>query len=62
MDRLIRELKSTPAMKGQERVYVAGEIEFETEKERTAKGIPLIESVLAGLKAVGEQLSVRFDL
>jgi LDH2 family malate/lactate/ureidoglycolate dehydrogenase len=62
MDRLIRELKSTPPAKGQERVYVAGEIEFETEKERTAKGIPLIESVLAGLKAVAEQLSVRFDL
>ena len=62
MDRLIRELKSTPPIEGQERVYVAGEIEFETAEERAERGIPLLPSVLKGLREVGEQLSVPYDL
>jgi LDH2 family malate/lactate/ureidoglycolate dehydrogenase len=62
MDRLIRELKSTPPVEGQERVYVAGEIEFETARDRARHGIPLLNSVLVGLKEVGKQLSVPFGL
>lgn len=62
MDRLIRELKSTPPIEGQKRVYVAGEIEFETAEERGERGIPLLPSVLKGLREVGEQLGVRYDL
>lgn len=62
MDRLIRELKATPPVAGQERVYVAGEIEFETARERAANGIPLLGSVLKGLRDVSEQLGVAYDL
>ena len=62
MDRLIRELRSTPPVEGQKRVYVAGEIEFETAKERTARGIPLLGSVLKGLRDVSEELGVPYDL
>ena len=62
MDRLIRELKSTPPMAGQEHVYVAGQIEFETAEERAERGIPLLPSVLRGLREVGEQLGVPYDL
>src|SRR5262245_17264767 len=62
MDRLIRELKSTPPIEGQERVYVAGEIEFETAEERAERGIPLLPSVLKGLREVGDQLGVPYDL
>ena len=62
MDRLIRELKSTPPIAGQDRVYVAGEIEFETAEERTERGIPLLPSVRKGLREVGEQLGVPYDL
>ena len=62
MDRLIQELKSTPPLDGQARVYVAGEIEFETADERALKGIPLLASVLQGLRDVGEQLGVEYDL
>jgi L-2-hydroxycarboxylate dehydrogenase (NAD+) len=62
MDRLIRELKSTPPIEGQERVYVAGEIEFETAQERAEHGIPLHSTVLKGLREVSEQLSVSYDL
>jgi LDH2 family malate/lactate/ureidoglycolate dehydrogenase len=62
MDRLIRELKSTPPIEGQSRVYVAGEIEFEIEEERAERGIPLLPSVLKGLREVGDQLGVPYDL
>jgi L-2-hydroxycarboxylate dehydrogenase (NAD+) len=62
MDRLIQELKSTTPIEGQETVFVAGEIEFETEKERTALGIPLHRSVLDGLRGVSKQLSIPYDL
>lgn len=62
MDRLIRELKSTPPVEGESRVYVAGEIEFETAEERAERGIPLHGSVLKGLRAVSEQVGVPYDL
>jgi L-2-hydroxycarboxylate dehydrogenase (NAD+) len=62
MDRLIRELRSTPPVKDQTRVYVAGEIEFETEKERRAHGIPLHGSVLKSLRELSAQFGVPYDL
>jgi len=62
MDRLIRALKSTPPIEGEKRVYVAGEIEFETAEERSERGIPLHPSVLKGLREVSEQLGVPYDL
>jgi len=62
MDRLIAELKSTPPVAGQERVYVAGEIEFETAQERAEHGIPLHNSVLNGLRGVSELVGVPYDL
>jgi LDH2 family malate/lactate/ureidoglycolate dehydrogenase len=62
MDRLIRDLRATPPQAGQERVYVAGEIEYETAQERAEHGIPLHRTVLKGLRDVGEQLAVPYDL
>jgi LDH2 family malate/lactate/ureidoglycolate dehydrogenase len=62
MDRLIRELKSTPAIQGQNRVYVAGEIEFETAEERAERGVPLLPSVFKGLREVSEQLGMPYNL
>ena len=62
MDRLIAELRSTPPIAGQERVYVAGEIEFETAQERAEHGIPLHGSVLKGLRGVSELVGVTYDL
>ena len=62
MDRLIRELKATPPIEGEKRVYVAGEIEFETAQERSERGIPLHPSVLKGLREVSEQLGVPYNL
>jgi LDH2 family malate/lactate/ureidoglycolate dehydrogenase len=62
MDRLIIDLRSTPPADGQQRVYVAGEIEFETAQERAEHGIPLHDSVLKGLRQVAEQVGVAYDL
>ena len=62
MDRLIVDLKSTPPAEGQERVYVAGEIEFETAQERAEHGIPLHGSVLKGLRSVSELVGVAYEL
>jgi L-2-hydroxycarboxylate dehydrogenase (NAD+) len=62
MDRLINELKATTPIEGQERVYVAGEIEFETAKRRAEHGIPLLGSVIKGLRDVGQQLDIAYDL
>jgi LDH2 family malate/lactate/ureidoglycolate dehydrogenase len=62
MDRLIRELKATPPVSGESRVYVAGEIEFETAEERSERGIPLHDSVLKELRDVGAELGVAYDL
>ena len=62
IDRLLRELKSTPPIEGQDRVYAAGEIEFETADERREHGIPLIPSVLKGLREVGDLVGVPYDL
>ena len=62
IDRLIRELKSTPPIEGQDRVYVAGELEFATADDRTAKGIPLLGSVVNDLRDVGKELGITCDL
>jgi L-2-hydroxycarboxylate dehydrogenase (NAD+) len=62
MDRLLRELKATPPIEGQDRVYAAGEIEFETAAERREHGIPLLPSVLQGLREAGESVGVPYDL
>ena len=62
MDRLIQDLKGTAPVKGHDRVYVAGEIEFETAAERAEHGIPLHSTVLKGLREVAEQLGVPYDL
>jgi LDH2 family malate/lactate/ureidoglycolate dehydrogenase len=62
MDRLIGELKATPPIEGQNRVYVPGEIEFETAAERLEHGIPLLPSVLKGLREVGGLVDVPYNL
>lgn len=62
MDRLIQELKATPPVRGQERVFVAGEIEFEIAAERGEHGIPLHGSVIQGLRDLSTELGVTYEL
>jgi LDH2 family malate/lactate/ureidoglycolate dehydrogenase len=62
MDQMIRELKSSPKAKGQERIFIHGEKEFELEAKNRENGIPILESVVTLLQEAGEQAGVPFDL
>ena len=63
MDRLMRELKSTPPVEGQEsRLCRRGRSNSKPPQERAEHGIPLHGSVLKGLREVGEQVGVPYDL
>ena len=55
---MIRALHDAPKEPGQERIYVAGEIEHETEARRREEGIPIPPYVQ---NALGE-LADRFGL
>jgi len=47
MDRMLRDLRNTPPAEGEERVYFAGQKEFEAEAECRRSGIPLLEKTYA---------------
>ena len=53
---MIRALHDVPKEPGHDRIYVAGEIEHETEQQRLRDGIPLTPVVLAELR----ELSARY--
>lgn len=60
MDEMIRFLRAAPRIPGVERVYVHGEKEWETERERREKGVPLHPAVVEGLRGLEPQLGVPF--
>ncbi len=62
MATLMEELRNAPKAEGQERIYVAGEKEFELEAEYRAKGIPIMGEVVNGLELAGDEVGVPFDL
>jgi L-2-hydroxycarboxylate dehydrogenase (NAD+) len=62
MDDIVRVLRSSAKAKGQERIFIHGEKEFETTDERTRLGIPLHPKVVADLQALGEELGVACPL
>jgi LDH2 family malate/lactate/ureidoglycolate dehydrogenase len=49
MEQLLDQLHACPRAPGVERIYVAGEIEWELQQRRTREGVPLEESVLGDL-------------
>ena len=62
MDDMIRALHEAPKAKGYDRIYVAGEIEHETEALRLQYGIPLTEYVANELQELGEAHGVPFPM
>ncbi|HSB71651.1 MAG TPA: Ldh family oxidoreductase [Candidatus Methylomirabilis sp.] len=60
MDKAIREVKTSERAEGVERIYIPGEIEFETKAERLAQGIPIPEPVVKDFLALGKELGVPF--
>lgn len=59
MDEMMRQLRESPKAEGQDRIYVAGEIEYENEEERRKLGIPLHPEVLTTLRGLAQELGVE---
>jgi LDH2 family malate/lactate/ureidoglycolate dehydrogenase len=60
MDKALREIKTSTRVEGVNRIYIAGEIEFETKAERLVRGIPIPEQVVRDFVALGRELAVPF--
>ncbi len=55
MDRMLRDLRNCPPAQGAERVYVAGQKEFEREDESLRLGVPLLKKTWFQLCAIGSE-------
>jgi LDH2 family malate/lactate/ureidoglycolate dehydrogenase len=62
MDRFITMLKEAPKAAGQDRIYIAGEKEFELSEKYQREGIPLMGEVVKSLQKAGVDSDVPFDL
>ncbi len=60
MDAALREIKQSPLAEGAQRIYIPGEIEFETKAERLKNGIPVPEPIVKEFIALGAELGVPF--
>lgn len=62
MDDLQRRLKGSPKAEGQNRIYIHGEKEFENAERNLKEGLAVNPKVVADLRALAAELSVKFDL
>jgi L-2-hydroxycarboxylate dehydrogenase (NAD+) len=62
MDDLLQALKDSPKAEGQDRIYVAGEPEWECEQRRRHEGIPLAPGLVTQLREVSATAGVPFTL
>ena len=60
IDKAIREIRDSAKAEGAKRIYIPGEIEFETKAERLAQGIPIPAPVVKDFIALGTALGVPF--
>ncbi|MFC1949855.1 Ldh family oxidoreductase [Chloroflexota bacterium] len=62
MDAMIKAHHDLPRAVGVDRIYLAGEVEQEKEKERRSKGIPLHPTVIASLQELARELDIEYNL
>jgi LDH2 family malate/lactate/ureidoglycolate dehydrogenase len=62
MDRLIQILKESPKAVGQERIFIAGEKEFELAERYEREGVPVMDEVVKVLAQSGQEIGVPWDL
>ena len=55
---ILREIRSSPKAPGHDRIYTAGEKEYEIWQERKAKGVPLTEGVKKEFIAIRDELGI----
>src|SRR5918994_872183 len=58
VDRMIEEIKSSRKAEGTQELFLPGEIEYRTEQERKASGIPVGAETVAELREVGRSCGV----
>ena len=58
MDRYLRDLGNCPPAEGAERVYFAGQKEFEAEAESLRLGVPLLSKTYAQISEIGREYKV----
>jgi L-2-hydroxycarboxylate dehydrogenase (NAD+) len=61
MDLWLHRFRNAQPIAGQERVYVAGDIEREMEKQRMEKGVPLVDNVVQDLTALAAKMAIPFS-
>jgi LDH2 family malate/lactate/ureidoglycolate dehydrogenase len=59
MDRMLRDLRASPLADGAERIYVAGQKEFESEAAYARAGIPLLSRTYEQLCEIGRDHGVE---
>ena len=62
MDRELRAFKDSEKAPGQDRIYVAGEIEHEKTLYNREHGVPVHIKVWNGLERLAGELDIAFDL
>ncbi len=62
MDDLIRRLKKSAKVEGQDRIFIHGEKEFELEEKYRKEGIPLYFKVYEDLETIASEVGVLFNL
>lgn len=62
VDAYIRMLKGSPKAAGADRIYVAGEREWELEDRYRREGVPLYSKVVQALRQIGEEIGPKFEL
>jgi len=58
----VQNVRSSKPAAGVERVYIAGEPEFERKRLRLVEGIPLSSAVFEELKSLSQRYEVAFSL
>ena len=59
IDRVLARIRASPKTPGQERIYTAGEKEFDSVRERRAEGIPLDPRVVESLRRLAAGLDLE---
>ncbi|MFQ5880351.1 MAG: Ldh family oxidoreductase [Dehalococcoidia bacterium] len=62
VDETLREAKTAPRKPGVQRLYVAGEPEFENKERRLREGIPLPPVLHRQLEALGQEMGVSLEV
>ena len=58
MDRLLQNLRDCPPAEGAERVYFAGQKEFEAEARSLQRGVPMLAKTYGQISEIGHEYDV----